>query len=79
MSILYYHILKTTYAIDVSQMFIYSTHIDSKAEKVYEVAINTKKVDRLVNELDSIAFSIIRKDFSHDKYEVDKKLCNRLR
>jgi len=74
---LYYHILKTTYKLDVSRMFIYSTHIDSKAEKIHEVKIDPARVDTLVSELDGIALRILNKDFTHDRRRVDKKVCTK--
>jgi len=72
---LYYHILKTTYKLDVSRMFIYSTHVDSKAERIHEVHIDPNRVDALVSELDSIALRIVNRDFAHEKRNVDKKIC----
>ena len=74
---LYYHILKTAYKLDVSRMFIYSTHLNSKADKVYEVQIDPIGVDALVSELDGIALRIVNRDFSHDRSSVDKKVCTK--
>lgn len=74
---LYYHILRTTYKLDVSRMFIYSTHLGSTADKVHEVQIDPLRVNALIDELDDMALKIVSRDFSHDKRTVNKKICTK--